>query len=567
MLWPSDHFWDEVYNVTRRLPDQLPLFEESSLPSGEIPAPHFLEINERELASLAVALGAREIPGWSDQEEKLAKTALPVKAVHVEVLRRYILAGRDPLGAIFSHIRVPEKRRENGATFTPWPIVNAMFDWATLQLSPSRVTDPGVGSGRYLLRAARYFPHASLIGVELDPLCAMMARANLAVVGKSKTAEIVLGDYRAVKFPPISGKTLYIGNPPYVRHHLIEPKWKEWLSRESRALGLNASQLAGLHVHFILSTILHAKSQDYGAFITAAEWLDVNYGSLVRELFLGPLGGKRIVVVEPTAHPFPDAETTAAITYFEIGSKAKSVRLKRVQNVAQLKDHNGNRIVRRERLESERRWSHLTHTTPAMPEGFIELGELCRVHRGQVTGANRVWIAGPHAEHLPPSVLFATVTKARELFGAGKRLEDSSSLRSVIDLPIDLDAFESDERRAINKFLQFARNQGADQCYVATNRKAWWSVGLREPAPILATYMARRPPAFVRNVANARHINIAHGLYPREVLSERVLNGIVNYLSGTAPMRFGRTYCGGLTKFEPREMERLPIPSPHILAC
>ena len=31
----------------------------------------------------------------------------------------------------------------------------------------------------------------------------------------------------------------------------------------------------------------------------------------------------------------------------------------------------------------------------------MELGELFRVHRGQVTGANAVWIAGPQSRELP----------------------------------------------------------------------------------------------------------------------------------------------------------------------
>src|ERR1700694_2554447 len=99
----------------------------------------------------------------------------------------------------------------------------------------------------------------------------------------------------------------------------------------------------------------------------------------------------------------------------------------------------------------------------------------------------------------------------------------------------------------------------ADKGYVAENRKAWWSVGLREPAPVLATYMARRPPAFVRNRAEARHINIAHGLYPREPLQQQTLISLVNYLSKAVSVVDGRTYAGGLTKFEPREMERIPV--------
>ena len=107
----------------------------------------------------------------------------------------------------------------------------------------------------------------------------------------------------------MAGQTLFIGNPPYVRHHLLDPRWKTWLIDEATKRGHSASQLAGLHVHFFLATAKKAAKGDFGVFITAAEWLDVNYGSLVRELFLGDLGGKRIVVIEPTAVPFPDAAT------------------------------------------------------------------------------------------------------------------------------------------------------------------------------------------------------------------------------------------------------------------
>jgi hypothetical protein len=77
--------------------------------------------------------------------------------------------------------------------------------------------------------------------------------------------------------------------------------------------------------------------------------------------------------------------------------------------------------------------------------------------------------------------------------------------------------------------------------------------------------MARRPPAFVRNLANARHINIAHGIYPREPLTERAISNLAAHLRVSVSLGQGRTYAGGLTKFEPREMERLPVPAPEIL--
>src|SRR5690606_24223549 len=157
-------------------------------------------------------------------------------------------------------------------------------------------------------------------------------------------------------------------------------------------------------------------------------------------------------------------------------------------------------------------------------------------------------------------------TRTREVLDADGLLTDAGKLRQVIDLPTDLDELEKIDRDAVLKFLKTARAMGANAGYDARNRKAWWSVGLRAAAPIISTYMARRPPGFVINKADARHINVAHGLYPREEISEAVKKALVAYLQVNVSQRSGRTYAGGLTKFEPREMERLIVPSPSMLA-
>ena len=194
------------------------------------------------------------------------------------------------------------------------------------------------------------------------------------------------------------------------------------------------------------------------------------------------------------------------------------------------------------------------------PADYIELGELFRVHRGQVTGANSVWIAGDHAKGLPKKYLLPTVTKARELLAVGDVLADARGLRRVIDLPPDLDVLSRDARSAVERFLSWAKAQNAHSGYVAQNRRSWWAVRLREPAPIVCTYMARRPPAFVRNVCDARLLNIAHGLYPREPLTEESITALIAWLKTNVRLNAGRTYAGGLTKFEPKEVERIAIP-------
>jgi methylase of polypeptide subunit release factors len=522
-------------------------------------------VSEKLLVGLAKALGAELVPGFSSQERQLLKSADSPDSTTVSVIRRQIESGTDALGELFCELRDAAARRPLGATYTPLPIVTAMLAWGQANAAPSQIVDPGLGSGRFLVRAAKTFPNASLVGVELDPLAALLARATIATLGLSDRAQVLVGDYREVTLPKADGQQLFIGNPPYVRHHLLGAKWKEWLTAQARKRGLSASQLAGLHVYFFLATLNYAKAGDVGAFITAGEWLDVNYGQVLRDLFVGELGGRELVILEPTAQPFPDAATTAAISYFTVQKKQPFVFVSRVPTLKQLRSAKPKKL-RRERLEAEMRWSVLTRTSTVDTTGLVELGELCRVHRGQVTGANKVWIIEQNTNALPASVLFPSVTRAKELIGAGTALNDGKLLKAVIDIPAELERLSKLDRSLVEKYLRKAKALGAHLGYVARTRKAWWSVGLREPAPILATYMARRAPAFVRNLAEARHVNIAHGLYPRDPLSEAQLKGLLSFLRTRIAVSDGRTYAGGLTKFEPREMERLLVPEPHLLA-
>jgi len=520
------------------------------------------------LVTLAAALGAEETGDLSAAERRLLDEQDQDAAPAAELVLRassLIRRGEDPLGDAYCAIRSPGERRPLGQTYTPHPIIEAMLRWASDHGTPTRVVDPGAGSGRYLLAAGRRFPEAELHGSDVDPLATLMLRANLAAAGLAGRARIHLGDYRALALPEAEGPTLFIGNPPYVRHHQIAPEWKAWLLQTARRHGLHASALAGLHVHFFLATAEYGRRGDFGAFITSSEWLDVNYGALVRRLLLDELGGQSLHVLAPEAQPFSDATTTGAITCFRIGDTVPAMKVRRVESVADLGRLAKGRSISRQRLAETNRWSVLTRVTPVLPEGHVELGELCRVHRGAVTGANAVWVRRDAHPDLPERVLFPSITRARELFGAGARLGSLDALRRVVDLPVDLDVFDAAERRQIDRFLREARARGVPEGYIASNRRAWWSVGLRAAAPILATYMARRPPAFVRNDAGARHINIAHGLYPREEMTDAVLDRLADHLRAAVTLAQGRTYAGGLVKFEPREMERIPVPGPDML--
>jgi hypothetical protein len=545
--------------------------------SKAIPKPTPLDIlrplpvtaeTEADLVRLALSLGAAEVGGPLSaaetallQSASLEKRSVPESMA--SLARDAILAGEDPLGDCFCRLRPPATRRQLGAVFTPKELIAPMLDWALL-LKPQRLIDAGAGSGRFAGAAARADSRLTIVAVDVDPLACVLTRATLAAVGHRRS-RVINEDYTRCALPSSEGMTAFVGNPPYVRHHHLTPALKAWAQSAARQVGRSISGLAGLHAYFFLATALKGQRGDIGCFVTSSEWLDVNYGSVIRELLLNDLGGISIHVLEPTALPFERTATTAAVTCFRMGSRPRTVRLRQLKTVDELKTLTDGEPIVRQRLEEAKRWTPLIRARRELPEGYVELGELCRVHRGAVTGANSTWITQPAKTDLPAEVLFRSVTKARELFDAGFAMTELDHLRCVIDLPEDLDALDPEDRRLVERFLQQAKRLGAADGYVARYRRKWWSVGLREPAPILTTYMARRPPAFVRNPAGARHINIAHGIYPRESLPERALDRIAAALRNLVSVQDGRTYAGGLTKFEPKEVERLPIPDLPVL--
>jgi hypothetical protein len=499
--------------------------------------------------------------GLAREKHSLRTTA----CVLIDRLREELLAGGDPLGECYTGLRSAQARRGAGITLTPLRIVNSMLHWATVQAAlgrapPIRIVDPGAGTGRFAIVAARKFPGAQVIAVENDPEIAILLRANLHALDLSGRVRVIASDFRSVELPPIDGPTLFIGNPPYIRHHRISRAWKEWYSGVCKRRGVPASQLAGSHLHFFAKIVEISRKGDYGCLITAAEWLDVGYGSTLRAWLANGLGGAELHVLEPTAEAFPGTMSTAAITAFFVGERPDSLAVSRAAMPADLDHLGAGRSIPWKRAEATPRWSVLIRGEPTPREGLVELGELCRVHRGQVTGANKIWIAAAHARGLPNCVLKPTVTSADQIISAGSILDNDSHLSRVIDLPIDLDALVPTERIAVDQFIKWAKSAGAADGYIATHRTPWWAVRLAEPAPIVCTYMARRAPSFARNRAGARLLNIAHGIYPRDDLSEEQLMALVAILRATVSQTQGRTYAGGLTKFEPRELERVMIP-------
>jgi hypothetical protein len=158
------------------------------------------------------------------------------------------------------------------------------------------------------------------------------------------------------------------------------------------------------------------------------------------------------------------------------------------------------------------RWSQLFKAAREAHDGQV-LGNIARVHRGLVTGANEFFVMSRDearqrglSDWVRPAI-----TRATEILGADGVIHDSPDLRVVLDLPRD---FSRTAHAAVDAYLSAGERDGVDQRYITMHRRHWWNIEVGFPAPIVASYMARQAPKFARNPDGLALLNIGHGIYP-----------------------------------------------------
>lgn len=519
---------------------------------------------EAELMRLALDLGATDaggplVPGESALVE-VARRLPPSDPGLVAELADQIRSGLDPLGAALLALRPPERRRTVGAFYTPPEIVEPMVTWA-MASNPGRLVDPGCGSGRFTAAALRRDLSLQILAIDLDPHATLLTRAAICALGAT-AGRVVCADYLTCLVPEYQGRTAWVGNPPYVRHHDLSPETKAWAAAAAKQVGQRISGLAGLHALFFLATALKIRSGDVGCFVTSAEWLDVAYGAFVRRLFIDGLGGRALDLVDPRAVPFEDAMTTALIACFEVGHKPSTVALRVVDGPARLRTLESGRRLPSAELRTMSRWSPLFRGGNGSDADSLALGAVARVHRGLATGANDSFILTRERAGALGIERWCrpAVTSAAEILQSDGVVRDSPARRLVLDLPGDFDRASD---AALDAYLSEGERRGLPHRYIPSHRRPWWKIGVGPPAPIVATYMARQAPRFALNPDGLALLNIGHGVFPLRQLSEEELAALATSLNA-ARLSFegwGRTYHGGLEKFEPREMEALLLPS------
>ena len=500
---------------------------------------------------LGVCLALLDVAELDAEERRLLSDAPVANRETVLWVCEQIRAGLDPLGDAYMGAKDAALRRTGGEVYTPSGIVSSMVDWARAQGSPDRVVDCGCGSGRFALACARAFPNARVVAQDSSPMATLMCKANARAAGLA--VHVVRGDFTRVSLPFGDARsTLWIGNPPYVRHHELTAEQKGWFAEARTSLSLGGSGLAGLHAHFVASIAHRYGQHDFGCLVLSSEWMDVGYGATIRDALAKRLGLRYLRLYPKESMPFEGTMTSAVVVGFCAGA-GDEVAI-----------GEGGQTIRRDFFARSSRWGDLlAGHDDELAEGFVHLGDFARVHRGVVTGQNRFWVRRPG--DVSEQLCVPVVSHARELAGDHPQCRDTAQLSRLVTLPDDLSTLPDNLRREAQGIVDEGVRTGVNEGFVASHRKSWWSIKAPQPPAIMMTYMARHAPTFVVNYDKLAMLNVVHGIYPSVPLSDHALGCLADYLNEHVSTSEGRTYAGGLTKFEPREVERLMVPAPHVL--
>lgn len=188
---------------------------------------------------------------------------------------------------------------------TPLDIVKLLWSVAHEARGDSpfcSVIDLGAGDARFVAHG-RYL---SYVGIESD-----RTRAPTSILPSN--AKLIYKDAMRVGK---GGYDLAIGNPPYIRHHHLEPVWRdETIERLRKSGGPRLKSTANLFVMFLLQALLQTKSDGLVVQLIPFEWVTRPSAAELRDYIREK--GWSVRVLRFNADIFPTVLTTASITVID----------------------------------------------------------------------------------------------------------------------------------------------------------------------------------------------------------------------------------------------------------
>jgi adenine-specific DNA methylase len=477
---------------------------------------------------------------------------------------------------------VDERRKKRGAFFTPQPIAQFLADWAIRSPSDA-VLEPSCGEAVFLEAAGRRLgiisranqkDSVNLRGIELHQESALNAACHLKSLGYD--AEVECRNFFDVT--PTGTYDVVLGNPPFVRYQTFAGDARIRALRAALAQGVPLRRLASAWAAFLIHASAFVSPVGRLGFVLPAELLATHYAAEVRSFLLRRFGSLKIILFESLV--FPGVTEEIILLLAEGSGGCSSFEVVQVKDLACLH----NRILRGNGYAPPHplhKWTNaLLHQEAqsvlcslGQSKDFESLREWGNIFLGFVTGNNAFFTLTEQSlkthglteqdviKICPPGARRLNCLSLQE---STWRTMRNNGAAGYLFYP------HSNPSRKARNYIESGIRQRVQAGYKCANRRPWWQVPLPEKPDLIFTYMNHQMPRLIHNAARVQVSNSVYGVslhrnrksLGREMLPRLFFNSI-SALSGEVE---GRSYGGGLLKHEPREADRILVPSLSLVA-
>lgn len=469
----------------------------------------------------------------------------------------------------------------NGAFYTPPRLAGLLSNWA-IALDPKRILEPSYGEGVFLREAEAKLrergvrdPSQRLFGVELE----LSAATRLRETGlRLPEKHLRQADLLSLTPDDLGGQfNAIVGNPPYIRHHLLTPDLAARGREGAERLGIKLNGRSDAWAYFCAHLVGFLAEGGRLALVLPGSILQADYAKPLLEALAREDGEVQLVALGERVFKGVQEQTVILLLdrSKQGGSPLIQRRIATVKGLGEALQRAPRARGKKSGLEGpiwklsakeEELWERICAT-----EGVSRLGELAKVRIGVVTGANSFFVrTAKGAAELGKRVNSVPIVP-RGAWLKGLRWSDASQ-RAADSKPSRLIVLPAAQSR-LSKTAQNAIAAGEDEelhlRYHCAKREPWYAQEDTEAPDIFLPYMGSDPPRLVLNEARATCTNAIHRVWMLDESAE-ALHALVA-ASWTTLYRLsaelvGRSYGGGVLKLEPSGAMALRIALPSRTA-
>jgi len=467
-----------------------------------------------------------------------------------------------------------EHLRDKGQFWTPSWVAQAMV--AYLAEESDLIFDPATGNGAFFAALIKLKKTAvKFYGTDID------AKVLDEEIYQIPHCKIELRDF--IKNPPNRKFKAIIGNPPYIRHHRLDPDTKIFLKGLCQKItGFTIDGRAGYHIYFLLQALNLLESGGRLAFIMPADVCEGVSAQKVWRWIVENFCLEAAVTFAETAAPFPNVDTNAIIFFVKNEPPHTAFRWAKVnqKNERDLfdfvfsdfkqSDFHSIKVVSRQINEAVETGLSRPPQEAGGGENFY-LSDFADVMRGIATGANEFFfLTKQQVENIgiPSEFLKRAVGRTKDvaedvLTKAALENLDSKN-RPTYLLSIN---GHCDFPKTIISYLEIGENLGLPSRSLIKQRKPWYKMEKRIIPPLLFAYLGRRNTRFIKNEAGVLPLTSFLCVYPfcNDKKHLEKLWQALNHQDTLKNLKLvGKSYGSGAIKVEPGNLRKLSIPA-HIV--